>query len=112
MTLPKKKQMNLDFLPHPKPLREKCPDNLALVRAMPCLICQRPSTKTIPSDVDHWKTRGSGGSDSLSNLSPFCRYHHTLKGQIGVKTFYTKYKTLIEEARKAYGLPPLEVKDE
>lgn len=58
-------------------------------------------------DVDHWKTRGSGGDDELSNLSPLCRRHHIEKGQIGVKTFYLKYESMIEHFREKYELPQL-----
>lgn len=62
--------------------------NLEKVRSQPCFICGKPP----PNDVDHVQTRGSGGDDKLSNLMALCRPHHSEKGQMGVRSFVTKYK--------------------
>jgi 5-methylcytosine-specific restriction endonuclease McrA len=50
-------------------------DVLQITREMACAGCG----KAPPSDPDHIKTRGSGGSDELSNLMPLCRSCHTLR---------------------------------
>jgi len=38
--------------------------------------------------LDHIKTRGSGGSDTLENCVWLCWKCHTLRHTMGVKTFY------------------------
>ena len=35
-------------------------------------------------DPEHVTTRGAGGGDTIDNVMPLCRYHHTLKGQKGI----------------------------
>lgn len=78
--------------------------NLDLMRRLPCEVCA-----VTPVQVHHWKTRGSGGSDELTNLHPLCVTHHTQVHQLGVKTFWKKYGEAITWFRQRKGLPPAKV---
>ncbi len=89
---------------HPKPKRDVNKRNLKLIKSLPCLICGGG-----PSDPDHFRTRGAGGSDDLSNLSPLCRNHHIEKGRLGVKSFWDRYSSTIILSREKYDLPPLNI---
>lgn len=90
----------------PKTIVFKSPRNLESIRAIGrCSICGDG-----PVDVDHVKTRGSGGGDNLSNLNPLCRDHHIERHAIGGKSFYLQYRFVIAEFRKIHELPPLQVK--
>jgi len=60
-----------------------------------------------PVDVDHWKTRGSGGGDDLENLSPLCRKCHIEKHSLGNKRFFVRYESVICSFREKFELPPL-----
>ena len=51
----------------------------------PCVACGAPG----PNDLDHVKTRGSGGCDESFNLLPSCRACHT-KRHNGGFTSYVK----------------------
>ena len=49
-------------------------------------------------DLDHVKTKGSGGGDTilyggieLNNLMPLCRWHHIEKGQISYSGMIRRY---------------------
>ena len=53
---------------------------------VPCVICGKS-----PSDWDHIKTRGSGGTDDDFNKMPLCRAHHTEKHSYGVSKMAQKY---------------------
>lgn len=64
----------------------KSEENLDFVRNQRCQVCGR-----WPSDPDHLRTRGAGGDDSLENLMPLCRRHHTERGTIGIRSFVKKY---------------------
>jgi 5-methylcytosine-specific restriction endonuclease McrA len=86
-----------------KPKRLVNEENKKLIKSLPCSVCGMYG----PSDVDHIKTRGSGGGDSLGNLQSLCRRHHTEKGAIGVKTFFKKYGTTINRNRKKWELPEI-----
>ena len=58
--------------------------------------CQYAGEST---EIDHVKTRGSGGTDSPWNKMPLCFYHHTLKGQKGISWMaekFTAYKDWLE----------------
>lgn len=57
------------------------------LKQKPCSAC----LKAPPSDVDHIKTRGSGGDDTINNCWPLCRKCHTLKGRLGLKEFTIRY---------------------
>lgn len=48
------------------------------VRRLPCAVCGRG-----PVDPAHIKSRGAGGPDTLENLLPLCRSHHTQHHRIG-----------------------------
>jgi 5-methylcytosine-specific restriction endonuclease McrA len=50
-----------------------------------CLICVNNG------ELHHIKTRKSGGCDSVFNLMPLCRAHHTQVHQIGINSFAEKY---------------------
>lgn len=63
---------------------------LAVVRRLPCLACL-PVT-TMSSDPHHLTSRGAGGGDTADNLIPLCRGHHTELHQIGIVTFFSRYK--------------------
>lgn len=61
---------------------------LAHVRAQKCVCCMgRGRTQTTPTEVDHIKTRGSGGGDQPWNLIPLCRHCHSRRHQRGINTF-------------------------
>lgn len=54
-----------------------------------CIICNQRA------ELDHIKTRGSGGSDDAANLMPLCRHHHTMrhaKGLVWMADRFTVYK--------------------
>ena len=53
-------------------------------------ICNYMGEKT---EVDHVKTRGSGGPDIPRNKMPICFGGHTEKGQKGVGYMAAKYKS-------------------
>jgi hypothetical protein len=88
-----------------KVTRIRSETNLQRIRNLPCAVCSHPA----PSDPDHFRTRGAGGDDSLSNLNPLCRLHHQEKGTLGIETFIKFYGQRIEEFRGAFGLPKLEI---
>ena len=75
---------------------------------MPCSVCGKPP----PSDAHHWKTKGAGGRDEMSNLVSLCRTHHQEFHQVGVKTFYERFGMRMEIFRETMGLPPLEKVEE
>ena len=58
---------------------------------MPCVVCGR-----LPSDPDHIKQRGSGGSDDTDNCWPVCRAHHTERHKIGLNSFVKRYPHVIK----------------
>src|SRR2546430_883261 len=70
----------------PKTHRLIDPDVLLQVRTQPCCICGRR-----PSDASHIRTRGSGGPDTLWNVFPKCREHHTEWGKMGWSLFLKRY---------------------
>lgn len=69
----------------PKIKRIKDREVMDAVKALPCLICKRPS------DPCHVKSRGSGGDDVVSNMLNMCRHHHTESGAIGWDRFIQKH---------------------
>lgn len=71
-------------------INKKNPELLKEIRKKRCIACNAPP----PSDVDHIKTRGSGGEDSVSNCWPLCRRCHILKGQIGINNMCERYPKL------------------
>lgn len=83
--------------------RFKSKENLDLIRSLPCVVCFRDA----PSDPDHFKTRGAGGGDELSNLNPLCRRCHGNRHMMGIKTFMLRFGDIIELRRAALGLPKL-----
>lgn len=54
--------------------------------ALRCVICQSPGC-----DLDHIKTRGSGGTDEDWNLWALCRNCHQARHRMGIGTFVSKY---------------------
>jgi len=68
----------------PKPVRERNEAFLDLVRSEPCAGCGAPP----PSDPNHLKTRGAGGSDY--ETAPMCRVCHTEWHAIGPRTWAEK----------------------
>ena len=71
--------------------RKRSVDVLEEVEKLSCCICKRR-----PSDCHHVITVGAGGDDSRSNCIPLCRRHHQETHLIGVRTFYNKYKSMID----------------
>lgn len=82
---------------------ERIPENIELVRGLPCSVCR----KAPPSDPHHWKTRGSGGSDDLTNLVSLCHQHHVECHAMGRRTFWEKFGDKIESSRRLWSLPDL-----
>lgn len=74
-----------------KPHRHEDKLLLERTRKLPCVVCG-----SVPSDVDHIKTRGSGGDDSEANCWPLCRGHHIEKHKIGLNSFAEKYQSARE----------------
>lgn len=88
-----------------KLLRFKSKANLSLIRSLPCFVCEER-----PCDPDHFKSRGAGGGDELSNLNALCRRHHCERHNLGIKTFWNLYHLKIQEARDKHDLPRLDLK--
>ena len=91
-----------------KPKRYVNKNHIELMRSYPCMVCGKPG----PSDVHHWKSQKSGGSDHLNNLVSLSRDCHVEFHTIGAKTFWTKYGSKIKKSRKKLNLPNLIVKGE
>lgn len=51
-----------------------------------CIVCNKT-----PCDIDHIKTRGSGGGEEGFNKWSLCRLCHIEKHQIGIFSFANKY---------------------
>ena len=62
------------------------PALLQRVREQFCLVCG-----DTPCDPDHVKTRGAGGGDTIDNVMPLCRRHHTERGTLGIASMVNKY---------------------
>lgn len=86
-----------------KKRREENKDCLDEIRSMECSVCGAPP----PSDAHHMKTKGSGGGDTLENLVSLCRKHHQEIHTLGRKTWWIKRAQVVNEFRRAWGLPPL-----
>lgn len=58
-----------------------------------CIICNKPA------ELDHIRTRGSGGGDESTNLVSLCREHHTqrhAKGILWMVAHYSAYRVVLE----------------
>lgn len=80
----------------------KSEEALDFIRGLNCSVCL-----IVGVDPHHVKTRGAGGKDTLDNLMPLCREHHTEIHKIGKKTFFKKYEEKILSHRILWRLPPL-----
>jgi len=70
-------------------MRTKIQDSIfQSLKNKPCTVCGKS-----PVDIDHFKTWGSSRDNSLSNLMPLCRQHHTMKGFRGRKFMYDNFKS-------------------
>ena len=78
----------------PKPSRTKNRKLLNEIKKRSCIICGKH-----PSDADHIRSKGAGGSDVESNLWPLCRTHHREKHDIGLRRFATRYPIAFSELR-------------
>jgi 5-methylcytosine-specific restriction endonuclease McrA len=58
----------------------------------PCIVCGQS-----PSDIDHIKTRGSGGGDNPNNLLTVCRVHHSERHSLGLRRFVEKHSQVRRE---------------
>lgn len=94
-------------LPHNKN-QSIADQNIKYIRSLPCSVCSKPP----PNDCHHWKTKGSGGSDCLSNLVTLCRKHHAEFHQKGRATFLVKYFKHLFTHRLCYELPMDILEDE
>lgn len=61
----------------------KNPKLLKELRKLPCVVCSRPG----PNDVDHIRSKGSGGDDSEHNLWTLCRSCHMNRHSQGLTRF-------------------------
>lgn len=84
--------------------RTKSKKNLRFIKSLPCFICG-----ATPADPDHFRSRGAGGGDDLSNLNALCRTDHIKRHAMGIKTFWSKYSVVILANREKYELPPLDL---
>ena len=79
----------------------------------PCVVCGAS-----PTDIDHIKTRGSGGEDEEFNRWSLCRTHHIEKhhGWTGFLQKYPQAKTALEakgwEIQTLFGRKRLVRKDQ
>jgi len=69
---------------------------LDTIRAKPCAACGHPP----PSDPDHIRTRGAGGTNALYNLMPLCRQCHTIRHASGYNRLIELYPTLKNKLSK------------
>lgn len=88
----------------PKISRLESQANLDLMRRLPCEVCA-----VTPVEVHHWKTKGAGGGDDLTNLHPLCIVHHRQFHHMGAKTFWKKYGEAITWFRQRKGLPQAKI---
>jgi len=58
-------------------------DNYNQYKASNCVACGHNGS-IYPLDIDHVKTRGSGGGNEPFNCMTLCRKCHTLKGAKGI----------------------------
>lgn len=72
-----------------KPKRITNPGLLEYIKTLPCLCCTG-----VPSDPHHVKTVGSGGDDTVENVMPLCRIHHTEWHAIGPSKMAEKYASI------------------
>jgi len=80
------------------------------VMLQPCAACGRKP----PSDPHHLTTRGAGGDDTVENVVPLCRFHHTEYHKSGPGRMIEKYASfklwlekmerhdLIERSKRSY----------
>lgn len=84
--------------------RKQNEEAIKKIQALPCAVCG----KKPPSDVHHWRSRGSGGHDDLTNLLSLCRREHVKVHQMGRITFWERYRVQILMHLERYNLPMLE----
>jgi len=77
-------------------------ENLEFIRGMFCHVC-----KARPVDIHHWRSKGAGGGNTLDNLVPLCRKHHSEFHNSGSLSFYKRYGKKLEYYRKIEGLPKI-----
>ena len=53
---------------------------------MPCVVCGMD-----PTDIDHIRSRGAGGSDEWWNVWELCRRDHQERHRIGLPAFVEKH---------------------
>jgi hypothetical protein len=78
----------------PKPKREVNRKILDNVKKSNCIICGRPNP-----DPDHILSIGAGGDDSLKNVWPLCRNHHTQRHSKGLVWLCIHYPAALRELR-------------
>jgi 5-methylcytosine-specific restriction endonuclease McrA len=66
-------------------------NNYNQFKELHCVVCGHSGDEFNPLDVDHIKTRGSGGRDVDWNCWTQCRRHHIEKGQIGLIKFAERW---------------------
>jgi len=63
---------------------------LDMVRGSPCIVCGSKA------DPHHVTTRGAGGGDTIDNLMPLCRTHHTEWHKSGPGRMIEKYMNVLK----------------
>jgi len=66
------------------------------VKSQPCLICG----SLHGTDPHHVTSVGAGGKDTLDNVMPLCRRHHTLFHCRGLYEFIIEHPSVMEWLRK------------
>lgn len=74
----------------PKPKRLKDKNAINYVKGLPCCACG----VWYGIDAHHILSRGSGGPDTIANLLPLCRKHHTEIHQYGITKMTELYSAL------------------
>lgn len=77
--------------------------NLELIRSLKCSVCW----SSPPNEAHHWRSRGAGGTDDLTNLCNLCHRCHMIFHTIGQITFWERHGDQITTFRKLHGLPEL-----
>lgn len=73
-----------------KKKREENRKLLEDVKRLPCAVCNR--CQPTGNDPDHVTSRGAGGGDTVENVMPLCREHHTERHAVGKLEMCRRYE--------------------